>query len=67
MSWMSGWMACTLILGFGPVWAQSLQPQEIERDLLYMPMEEAALRDLRPSEPRGHEPPRQCAVVAFFR
>ena len=66
MSWMSGWMACTLILGFGPVWAQSLQPQEIERDLLYMPMEEIAVRDMRPSDLAGTNHRGSALSLPFF-
>ena len=66
MSWMSGWMVCTLMLAFGPVWAQSLQPEEIERDLLYMPMEEVALRDMRPSNFAGMNQRGSALSLPFF-
>ena len=66
MSWMSGWVACILMMGVGPIWAQSLQPQEIERDLLYMPLEQAALRAVGPSSLAGMNHRGSALSLPFF-
>ena len=66
MSWMSGWMACTLMLGFGPMWAQSLQPKEIERDLLYIPMEEVARHVVVPANFSGMNHRGSALSLPFF-